>query len=82
MNNPNITGPLRQFYINLAIFKKIFERSAQSLIFVCKPHERDEIVVDPYIYPDENIDQMEIENIEGGEDLVDDSETNSTSKLD
>ena len=24
---------------------------------------------------------MEIENIEGGEDLVDDSETNSTSKL-
>ena len=71
----------KTFEIKRVAVKKIFERSAQSLIFVCKPHERDEIVVDPYIYPDENIDQMEIENIESGEDLVDDSETNSTSKL-
>ena len=26
---------------------------------------RDEIVVDPYIYPDENIDQLDIEDAEG-----------------
>ena len=69
------------FEVKRVAIKKIFERSAQSLIFVCKPHERDEIVVDPYIYPDENTDQLEIEDPEGGEDLVDDSETNSTSKL-
>ena len=33
----------KTFEIKRVAIKKIFERSAQSLIFVCKPHERDEI---------------------------------------
>ena len=71
----------KTFEIRKVAIKKIFERAAQNLIFVAKPHERDEIVIDPHIYPDENIDELEIDDPEGGEDLADDSETNSTSKL-
>ena len=69
----------KTFEIKKIAAKKTLERVAQNLIFVAKPYERDEIVIDPFIYPEGNAKQLEVDQRENDGSEYNDSENNDIS---